>query len=119
MKIYNGIPMFRDVFYAWPSGPVIPKVYYKYFQYQDGKMYHIPIYDRITVNKIEEMKAIIDRVLEEVKQLDITEMEAICRVDNGPWAQVFDVNDKNHEQIISKESMYNYYKQYKKKIRKR
>jgi len=117
MKSYNGVPMFRDVFYAWPSGPVIPRIYYKYMQWQDGKMNPINVGINTTITG--EMKLIIDRVLEEVKQLDITEMEAICRADDGPWAQAYDANDKEHNQIISKESMYNYYRENKKKIRKR
>lgn len=117
MKTYNGISMFRDVFYAWPSGPVIPKIYLKYIPYQNGQI--CPITAGINTIITGEMKAIIDRVLEETKELDITDMDAICKADNGPWAQVFDANDKEHNQIISKGDMYNYYKLEKKKIRKK
>ena len=32
----NGTPLFEDEFYAWPSGPVIEKIYYAYVQEQSG-----------------------------------------------------------------------------------
>jgi len=117
MKEYDGKPMFSDKFYAWPNGPVIPELYYKYMQLQDGDM--MPLYDGVSISITEEMKSIADRVIDENKESDTIDIEAICKVDNGPWAQVFDAYDKEHNQIISKESIYNHYKQDKKKIRKR
>lgn len=117
MREYDGTPMFSDKFYAWPNGPVIPELYRKYMSLQDGPM--MPLYDGVAITITNEMKSIIDRVLEEMKELDTLDIEAICKVDNGPWAQVFDANDEEHNQVISKEKMYNYYKQDKKKARRR
>ena len=117
MKNYDGVPMFRDDFYAWPSGPVIPEIYYRHMQYQDGTIY--PKLDGITMTITEEMKSIINKVIEENKELDTLDMMEKSNIAGGPWAQVFDANDKEHNQVISKEEMFRYYKPDKAKIRKR
>ena len=117
MKNYDGVPMFRDNFYAWPSGPVIPEIYYRHMQYQDGTIY--PKLDGITMTITAEMKSIIDKVIEENKELDTLDMMEKSNIAGGPWAQVFDANDKEHNQVISKEEMFRYYKPDKAKIRKR
>ena len=36
-------------------------------------------------------------------------------VEGGPWSKVYNENDKKHEQIISKEEMYNFYSNNEKK----
>lgn len=119
MREYDGTPMFNDEFYAWPSGPVIPEIYYKYTctQTQYGEMK--PLDDTVAISMTQEMKSIVDRVLAKIKESDTLDIEAICKINNGPWAQAFDTNDEEHNQIISKESMYNYYRENKKKIRKK
>lgn len=117
MKEYNGLPMFNDLFCAWPSGPVIPSIYDEYLQYQNGVIK--PIYDDLVISITSQKAYIVDKVLEDTKDIDTFDLVKICRVDNGPWDQVFDANDKEHNQIISKEEMYNYYRENKKKIRKR
>ena len=119
MRKYEGKPMFNDNFYAWPTGPAIPEIYYKYncVQSQYGEMK--PLYDDVKISITKEMKSIVDGVIEEIKELDTLDIERICRVDNGPWAQVYDFDDKEHNQIISKEAIYDYYKLDKKKVKKR
>lgn len=107
----NGKPLFEDEFYAWPSGPVIEKIYYVYFQEQSGYMnpYHI----NEEPNLSNEMKCMIDRILEATKDLDTTELIKISKVDGGPHSKAFVEDDKNHGQVVSKEDTYLYYSKYK------
>lgn len=107
MKEHNGTPLFSDQFYAWPNGPTIPGLYNKYTQCKYGKIY--PVYDGITMTITDEMKSIADKILEEYKNFSSVDIEEECKVNDGPWAQVFDANGKKYTQVISKEEMYNYY----------
>lgn len=107
MKEHDGTPLLSDQFYAWTNGPTIPGLYHKYTQRKNGEMY--PVYDGITMTITEEMKSIADKILEEYKKFSGIDIEEESKVDDGPWALAFDANDKKHNQIISKEEMYNYY----------
>lgn len=107
MKRNYGHPMFEDNFYAWPSGPVIPNVYCFYVQFSNGEMRPSYIGDMITLSK--ETKTVIDLVLESTNDLYTIDLVNMSSVVGGPWAKVFDPNDHKHEQIISKDDIYNYY----------
>ena len=103
----NGTSMFSDEFCAWPSGPVIPSVYKKFMQYQDGEMKphdtepHTPI--------TFEMQHVIDRVLEDTNHLDTVKLVDKSHEKNSPWYNIYNEDDGNC-QIISKSSIYDYYK---------
>ena len=107
MKRNDGQPMFEDDFYAWPSGPVIPIVYGIFAQFQTGEMRSNYNGDVITLSK--ESKTIIDLVLESTRNLDTKDLVNMSSVADGPWFKVYDSNDPEHKQIISKEVIYNYY----------
>ena len=106
MKDNNGNSMFKDSFYAWPSGPVIPSVYDKFIQYQDGKMEpldgnHSPL--------TTQMKEAIDFVFKNTIDIDTLDLVQISHVQDGPWHCAYDPNDEKHEQVIQKSSMFTFY----------
>ena len=107
MKENNGTPMLRDDFHAWPSGPVIPSVYDKFMQYQSGEM--IPISGTHTPIT-HTMKEAIDHIFALTVDIDTFDLVAMSHIDGGPWSTVFNDSDINHEQIISKEAMWLFYK---------
>lgn len=107
MQNHDGQSMFKDEFYAWPSGPVIPSVYDEFMQYQDGKMmpvsgYHTPL-DR-------GMETALDMVFDATIGIDTEELVEMSHIIKGPWAQVYDPDDSGHFQIVTKESMYEFYR---------
>ena len=107
MKANGGKQMFSDDFYAWPSGPVIPSVYYQFMQYQTGNME--PVSGNHTPLDSDMMK-VIDNVFEHTKNKGTSELVKESHVLGGPWSHAFNVNDPEHKQIISKEEMYEFYK---------
>lgn len=107
MKENNGYSFFTDEFYAWPSGPVIPDIYRKYIQYQDGIMN--PDYSCKGNELPRDVKLIIDGLLDATKEIDTVDLINICKVENGPWHQVYKQDDSKHQQIISKDEMYIYH----------
>jgi len=107
MKRNNGKPLFTDEFNAWPSGPVIDNVYHVFMQYQDGEMH--PQYDGVAVQLTDEIKSMIDKILEATNHLDTADLADISNVVDGPWHKVYREDDEDHRQIITKEAMYNFY----------
>lgn len=107
MKINNGISLFEDQYYAWPSGPVIEEIYYEFSLHRDCVMR--PNYEKQQIVLTQDIKSIIKKILEETKDLDTMDLVKIVNIEGGPHNQVFKEEDKNHEQIISKKEMYNYY----------
>lgn len=107
MKENNGETLFKDNFEAWPSGPVIDEVYSEFMQYQDGEMR--PKYDNSTIELSGGIKLLINKVLDMTKDLSTVDLINISKVDTGPWYQVYIEDDECHNQIVSKEEMYNFY----------
>lgn len=106
MKSNNGISMFEDEFCAWPTGPVIPKLYYIFFLNNQGVMCSLTYQKKpLTIN----IKETIDKVLELMGSFDTIELINLTQVEGGPWSKVYNEDDKKHEQIISKEEMFNFY----------
>lgn len=108
MKLNNGQPLFEDNFYAWTSGPVIPYIYYTFLQYQSKKIEPQNTSEKLNLTNKE--KSIIDKVLKETQELDTVELVNITKIDDGPWHQVYNELDSEHNQIIKKEEIYNFYK---------
>lgn len=107
MQKHDGQPMFSDEFYAWPSGPVIPSVYDKFMQYQDGKMlpvlgYHTPL--------DQDMEDVLEEVFKKTRDIETEKLVEMSHIPRGPWAQVYDPDDSGHFQIVTKKSMYEFYK---------
>ena len=106
MKRHNGEFMFSEDFFAWPSGPVIPSVYSKFAQFQTGEM---TIVDGDHTPLTKDMVDVLEHVFNSTITIDTLDLVEMSHVKGGPWHQVFDETDPKHEQIIEKESIYNYY----------
>ena len=98
MLLNNGKSMFDDKFYVWSSGPVIPELYREYLCYQDGEMKTIRVEE---VFLDDDIKGIIDEILEITKNLDTIELINLSKLD---WFS----NDVLNEPI-SKADVYNNY----------
>ena len=103
----NGQSMLTDDFYAWPSGPVIPAVYKKFVQFQSGEMYPLDgEHSKLTT----QMVKVLDFIFESTTDIDTYDLVEMSHIKNGPWHRVYNESDVNHEQIISKNSMFDFYK---------
>ena len=108
MKRNNGNSMYSDEYYAWPSGPVIPSVYYEFSQYQNGEMCpseegsHSPL-TRAMIDAIE-------YVLNQTHGIDTVDLIEFSHIEGGPWRRFYTDNDPNHEQVIPKSTIYSFYK---------
>ena len=78
MLLNNGKPMLDDKFYVWSSGPVIPELYREYLCFQDGEMKTIRVEE---VFLDDEIKEIIDEILEITKNLDTIELINLSKLD--------------------------------------
>jgi len=107
MKRNGGTPLFTDDFNAWPSGPVIADAYGVFMQYQDGNMK--PMYKGEVIELTDDVKSIIDEILDATKELDTADLMDITNIVDGPWHKVYEEEDKNHRQVVSKEESYNFY----------
>ena len=56
------------------------------------------------------MKEAIDHIFALTVDIDTFDLVTMSQIDGGPWSTVFDDSDINHEQIISKEAMWLFYK---------
>ena len=101
MKRNEGKPLFDEEFYAWPSGPVIPDVYY-----ECGFRYHLLGRGCVLTD---EVRNIIKHVLKLTADLDTIDLVEACCVAGTPWAKAFDEDDHNHKQIISKQETYAFF----------
>lgn len=107
MVEHNGTSMFKDVFYAWPSGPVIPSVYRKFMQYQDGKMH--PYAGEIHDSVDDEMKETIQRVLRDTKEVNTCDLIKTSHEKGGPWESVYDEHDTEYTRKVEKGVIFDYY----------
>ena len=105
--LHNGEFLFEDDFYAWPSGPVIPDIYRMFIQLQDGK--NIPRYEGKRLKLTREEMSIIDKILEQTQELDTIDLINITNVTGGLWEKFYNEYDPEHNQIISKEEICNFY----------
>ena len=107
IRKYNGQNLFNDYFYAWPTGPVIPGIYFVYIPHIIGK--YIPIYDGEQLELKNEEKFIIHKILKQTQNLSTMDLINITNINGGPWQQFYNENDSKHNQIIPKEEIYNFY----------
>ena len=107
MKQNMGKSMFKDEYYAWPSGPVIPSVYYEFSQYQNGEMCPSEgVHSHLT----KAMMDAIDSVLMKTYEMDTIDLIKYSHVKDGPWCHFYTDTDPNHEQMIPKTEIYSFYK---------
>lgn len=102
----HGERMLRDVFYAWPSGPVIPSVYTKFIQYQSGEMRPAECENK---SLTEQEKNILDLVFEATITRPTAELIKASHVTGGPWASAFDKDDNDHQQVVCEKKMQQFY----------
>lgn len=103
----QGTSMLADDFYAWPSGPVIPSVYKKFVQYQNGVMEPYEFGEHTPIDT--QMQDVIDRVFTDTMYLDTSELVKESHKDKGPWQLVFVPGVSNYRKI-DKSDIYQYYK---------
>ena len=101
-----GERMLRDVFYAWPSGPVIPSVYTKFIQYQSGEMRPAECENK---SLTQQEKDILDLVFEATITRSTAELIKASHATGGPWASAFDKDDNDHQQVVCEEKMQQFY----------
>ena len=106
MKRNNGRPLFEYDFFAWESGPVIPMVYttYMIYNYTPGKISCAPSNCQLNPDVLET----IDYVLKQTWEVDQVFLVKASYV--GPWESAFDPSDPDHFQLITKNSMYEFWK---------
>ncbi len=91
----NGRPAFVDDIEAWQFGPVVPIVYYYYCGY--GAMAILNLSDGYIVESGDAL--IIDRVVEEKRNLNPWDMVSDTHKSNGAWAQIYRNGEGNHQVI--------------------
>lgn len=109
----NGALLFEDKFTVWPSGPAIKNVYREYMQMEDGPLK--PKVDKPTIKLTEDIKVLIDNVLEKTQSLNTTDLIKTTKIVDGPWEQIYDNNDENYDKIIPREKIYEFYSKKEKK----
>ena len=102
LKHSNGKSLISDDFYAWKSGPVIPRVYYMYMQFQDGFMY--PLIGKY-LNLNDEVKEVLDKTVKETNNYTTEELIDFSHVKGGPWEK-----HKEGNGLIPKKEIYDFYK---------
>ena len=107
MQLKQGVPLFEDEFYAWPSGPVIISIYYKYIQRPDGECNSISLDTPLQLNR-EEIN-IIDEILLKTQFIPNSELEKYIKIEGGPWETIYNEHDLDNPQLISKQMINNYY----------
>ena len=111
MVEHEGRSMFTDDFYAWPSGPVIPSVYRKFMQYQDGQMH--PYLGEVHDTIDGEMKDTINRVLDNTKDVGTSTLINESHVPGGPWHLVYDESDTEYTHVVDKAMVFKYYSKHR------
>lgn len=107
---HDGKWMFKDEFYAWDSGPVIPDVYFAFDKYENGNM--VPLKSN-WLDISEDKRIAIDEVLESTWTASVDELIDESHVKEGPWAMVYDKDDPFHDQEITKDSIRKFYSKHK------
>ena len=100
-------PLFDEDFEAWIHGPVIPELYKEYCGFKWK-----PILKEVEEPKFtEEVKQFLDEVADVYFGLDAYELEQMTRSE-APWieARGYLPTDASCNEIISKESMREYFK---------
>lgn len=100
-------PLFDEDFEAWIHGPVIPELYNEYCEFKWK-----PILKEVEEPKFsEEVRQFLDEVADVYFGLDAYELEQMTRSE-APWieARGEKATDASCNEIISKESMREYFK---------
>ena len=91
----------KDEYYAWDSGPVLPDIYLKYVNFQNGKMFPLKdTYKNLDINITNTIDSILDRTFE----FSTEKLIKISHRKNSPWEKYSNKNGR-----IPKEEIFNYY----------
>jgi len=110
MQKTNGNSMFKDEFYAWPSGPVIPSIYDAFMQFQNGEME--PIAGTHTPLSAT-MENVLNEIFEKTISIDTFDLVTLSHIQEGPWDKIYEQTPASDFKIIPKDSIFNFYKQKK------
>lgn len=108
--VLNNAELFSDDFQAWIHGPAIPKIYFYFKKYGYGEiMEEVKEEDLATLTKDE--LEVLEEVLRVYGKFDANYLENLTH-NEEPWLNARqDVNDFDPSMnVISKESMKQYYK---------
>jgi len=107
MKSNNGKSFFDDQFYAFSNGPVIPVVYSLFIQCTDSKI--MPKYHEAHFDLLEHEKNIIDKVLEDTREMDTIDLAQLSKDQNGPWSRAYALSSSTQLQVMSKGETADFY----------
>lgn len=85
MRHNNGTPLFSDLIYAWPYGPVIPDVYYTFNGYGGGLIRNSYDVSDIT----QEVRDLLRPIILYLEQKGPWTLVDMSHLKGGPWDQVF------------------------------
>lgn len=91
----RGTPAFMDRIEAWQFGPVVPNVYYMFCGY--GAMPITSSFD-VDLENAENIE-VIDRIIEEKRELDPWDLVADTHQQGGAWDKVYNSGKGDHEVI--------------------
>lgn len=103
MVLNEKTPLFNEEIEAWQYGPVIPELYRTYKKYGFDTIERVGGSAKLTAKEIESVDLVLDYYgkMSGVELIGRTHQES-------PWKDVYDPHKKHI--IITKESIYNYYK---------
>lgn len=99
-----GTPLFNEDMEAWKYGPVIPSVYQRYKEFQDGPIHDIPPEKEAFTQS--EYALLLD-VARDYWKYSSSELVRMSHAPDSPWRQVYRDGKKNLR--VSKESIREYF----------
>lgn len=115
MQENNGKSFFNEEFYAWPTIPTIPRVYYEDFD-QLSDPFCEKFYKKLDNIALpsEEIKDLIDYIIKSTYYVDTADLVEMVTLDDSPWKKICDENNPSiickGRCIIPKEDIYQYYR---------
>lgn len=93
----NSDYLFKDDFYAWQFGPVVPEVYFDYCAFGG-----LPIIEYIPSQEsaVCDARGIIEKVVDKYKKYSALEMVALSHQEGHAWDTVYQ-GGKGNKQLIS------------------
>lgn len=115
MKENNGESFFKEDFYAWPTMPTFPRVYYEDFDQLSDPLCEKFYKKSGSVNlPSEEIINLIDCIIKSTNHVDTADLIEMITLNDSPWKKICDENGpgivSKGKCIIPKEDIYQYYK---------
>lgn len=107
MLNHNGTSFIPDDYCAWPSGSVIPSIYYVFMIRQSNELSTVrDYYDHLLEP---EMKASLNYILDLTANMDTLDLIDAAKAAGEPWHTYYNANDADHNDIVPKDDIYHYY----------